>query len=105
MTRHAVPPDFIRGFDAIAAEVSRVRAAIATGHATLDSLRAAEAAAIRLRNAAPALAQAARRARIEAERTQRQIAARGGEVIDDRIAQMRREAASRSDLSIPAMPA
>lgn len=103
-SRHAIPKEVELSLDAIEREIVRIRTAATTGQATLGGLRLLEQAAVRLRNAAPALVTAARRVRLEAEREERRRAAMGPEVIDERIAALRAEA-RRSDLAIPAMPA
>lgn len=102
-SRHAIDPEVIRGLDSIAAETARVKTTAAVGHATLATIKAAEAAANRLQQAARTLVNATRRSRAEAEQAER-IERREAEKAERRNDQIRRERGlpcGASDLAIP----
>jgi len=68
--RHATDRNIVIAVDKLAAEVQRLRAATALPHATLAALKSAEKAAATMRLLLPVLANATRRARIEAEKAE-----------------------------------
>lgn len=101
--RHIIDPEVIRGLDTITAEVARVKTTVAVGHATLATIKAAEAAANRLQQAARTLGSATRRTRMAAEQAERieRREAEAAERRNDAIRRARGLPTGSADLAIP----
>jgi len=100
MTRHPIPAENKRLAFEINTESGRILLAMSGDTATIAAIERGLAAASRLRRLAATAETALRRQLAAARQAEREAMRKGPEVIDDRIAQMRREA-GRFDLEIP----